>query len=720
VVQGGTSVSSAGELSLETDVVYNELDSEDMIETFVDLYQDAQKVLDFFNIDTSDRTALSPLGDSSSSQRKRFNRQFLRFMQTCACFGVEHRLTLSPELIVRKLQAENPATPEGRWRPDAVVYLANIAILLGTVVAGDEAQIEALLQRIWVSHPALFMPTTATSRFSTFEVEKTVSYSITLRTQMFIRRVKSVDLPQEDLMHTLFQFFLYDGKNYSGLEIAGEDKDRYAAMIKQHLQGLDRFFLPDDGSLLLENLEEEFSWLDFVYETIKWGQARLAELQESLRGQGGIEDIVDRLQQGDLKTAYPGKPAQARDPHSRNHKALIVEIQRKKEAAQRAAAASSARSEPDSQSQDEIPQSVSELDNQYANVDDGDAENIMADSGVPDAATQAEQAGLVLDFLNDQDKEAVKENFDPKGARPPRRKNFVDRQPGAQRLTFNDDNQISEQRHSSKTRGKRPATVDSEDSDFQIDSRPPRSKRVQLQDVIDPTLDSIGAPQIEDNLGDGSEHAIPSAPTPLPATQTQLPFLSRTGVVAAQPAPSEDFVTQATSRPPSSSAPNPAPARADQQDANEYPTATWVQNVQERAKHQTRERKFLAGSLPPPSASQSPPRSTQTNQRGYQQRQAWEPAETQRLMDLIAVHSTAYATILKEDAAHRDGPLLQHRNQVQLKDKARNIKFAFYKAHENMPMGFESVSLGLKFVKKLEELGIAVVVRQLPFHVLAM
>ncbi|KAK5260750.1 hypothetical protein LTR40_003571 [Exophiala xenobiotica] len=56
--------------------------------------------------------------------------------------------------------------------------------------------------------------------------------------------------------------------------------------------------------------------------------------------------------------------------------------------------------------------------------------------------------------------------------------------------------------------------------------------------------------------------------------------------------------------------------------------------------------------------------------------------------------------------AHVDGPLLQSRDQVGLKDKARNIKLDFLKARRRLPRGFERVSIGDRMLNKLRELGI--------------
>jgi hypothetical protein len=72
-------------------------------------------------------------------------------------------------------------------------------------------------------------------------------------------------------------------------------------------------------------------------------------------------------------------------------------------------------------------------------------------------------------------------------------------------------------------------------------------------------------------------------------------------------------------------------------------------------------------------------RELQHNRRPAQTRKAYSPEEVDRLLDMIALYGTQWARILREDNVHPDGPMLQGRTQVQLKDKARNIKLDMLK-----------------------------------------
>lgn len=60
-----------------------------------------------------------------------------------------------------------------------------------------------------------------------------------------------------------------------------------------------------------------------------------------------------------------------------------------------------------------------------------------------------------------------------------------------------------------------------------------------------------------------------------------------------------------------------------------------------------------------------------------QVRRPWSAAETNRLIDLIEEHGISWAYIRSVDAG--DGGVLKYRDQVALKDKARNIKLDYLK-----------------------------------------
>lgn len=116
------------------------------------------------------------------------------------------------------------------------------------------------------------------------------------------------------------------------------------------------------------------------------------------------------------------------------------------------------------------------------------------------------------------------------------------------------------------------------------------------------------------------------------------------------------------------------------------------------------------------------------------QRKPWTPREERRLIKLIEKYSTSWAAIQKADAKH-PSPMLQSRNQIDLKDKARNLAFKCYRfvlytlsitqrvfcpqiaknadsttryrEREPLPLNFERIKLTNKHKESLRRAGIA-------------
>lgn len=86
-----------------------------------------------------------------------------------------------------------------------------------------------------------------------------------------------------------------------------------------------------------------------------------------------------------------------------------------------------------------------------------------------------------------------------------------------------------------------------------------------------------------------------------------------------------------------------------------------------------------------------------------QARRPWSSREIGQLLDLMAEYGSAWAHILKCDARSAN-PCLQERSNVQLKDKARNMKFDFLKALQPLPPGFNGVSLSKHQCKQLDDM----------------
>ncbi|KAF2398452.1 hypothetical protein EJ06DRAFT_583716 [Trichodelitschia bisporula] len=85
-------------------------------------------------------------------------------------------------------------------------------------------------------------------------------------------------------------------------------------------------------------------------------------------------------------------------------------------------------------------------------------------------------------------------------------------------------------------------------------------------------------------------------------------------------------------------------------------------------------------------------------------RRAWSTDETEALLEYMHDHGTRWAEIKSADS--RGKGLLAGRDQIALKDKARNLKFMFLKHGDEVPEALEGLTLAAQQVRRLHDLNI--------------
>ncbi|KAL4892895.1 hypothetical protein BDV59DRAFT_178891 [Aspergillus ambiguus] len=92
-------------------------------------------------------------------------------------------------------------------------------------------------------------------------------------------------------------------------------------------------------------------------------------------------------------------------------------------------------------------------------------------------------------------------------------------------------------------------------------------------------------------------------------------------------------------------------------------------------------------------------------------RKRWVDDEDNRLVRLIELFGAKWAKIERENSVlpEEEGERrIEGRNQVQLKDRARNLKTKFLREGQPLPRNFDKVTMKAKDYEKLRRMGIAV------------
>lgn len=382
----------------------------------------------------------------------------------------------------------------------------------------------------------------------------------------------------------------------------------------------------------IEAITKAFPWSTYLLQVVDWVVARAAELQAQIAAQGGIDHIVQCIEEADYsplgyQQALPAAPEQPfpldpdlpgvteqprrRGPGSRTFNPSTMQEMRKLTAMEAAR-----------QAADELSRGSGQLESAAVGLGgafqaDGPRDDDMRlEQGPPNADEDDAEAraptSLVLQTIAHQAQESNKENID---SGITRQVSLLDRQPNARKVPFND----------TQSPGKRQRATDDTDDDFEQDQRPAKQVR-------------SGRP--------------PRASQPVRATpgpSGQLP--------ASQPAhattPAEAYGVPSSTAPPRSNADDAEILRSSQwEDANREAKMTAKFN---------RERVLDTK---------------------VQNRKPWTQDEVNRLMELIELNGPGYSKILQDDGNpeyYPEGPVLCGRSQVQLKDKARNMKLDFIK-----------------------------------------
>lgn len=559
-----------------------------------------------------------------------------------------------------------------------------------------------------------------TDAFSRAFKQSTLTLGISLLTQCYIRyaRKKSVESGFDAEVLVAAVFLQDDQQQVRDVSLgASTAKSRTALTkdIESRVQEIRHFFTTDGAVLVdMEGLIQAFPSEMFVQDAISWSVARKQQLDQAIENVGGIEAIRNGLLDSQVAAVARSKKQKRQSKKSREVRALedgaaflrnvdefldataarespgheeeaadvvpelpqqsVVTPQRPREVAETPQPASQPRQPLHEQHFEGVP--IDESDNANIMNEDAPAANDVPPSAqLPPGSTQD-----VLARSERQQAVANKENI------PQQRARLYERQLGAVRESFESPSRTSQ----TPSKRAHQATEDpDEEDDFEQDNRGNKRQRIYpaKPPVPQPRQDENPAmfiPEDEDpDAQDPSRqppsttpqhHAVPSSTQP-----TRMP----------PPPP--------TQTPPSSTAPPPASYES-------------YQRTKQAAKANMQMTTALLDPSTNPStnlqASYPSHQALQHNSR-IQVRRAWTPGEIERLIQLIQDYQTQWSKILKVDAQMAI-PMLQNRTQVQLKDKARNMKLDYLKAEMELPSGFEGVTISKAHKETFRRLGIAV------------
>lgn len=301
-----------------------EISPEDMLDTLADLSDASERLLSLVipaelseasvattmaqlqNKDTRENKKLKRLGDTFDRQRKEYGGDLY--------INVGETLR---RLLRRKAGPIDEQTAS--WRPDALLQKANIAILVSRLLSSAEQdQKDKFLEDTADNFPRPFaqrfgLPESLTPECSAL-VEATFRIALELRTQeaimLLAHHIRKINFDPDIALLQVF----YDGKNlkgwaFDGLRIAELGREAEDT-IRRRVEQMRNAFIIDkpmtsDGQLsVVESLRVNFPWTTFTHQMVAWASQRLTEIEIQTTTYGGAHAIcqlfIDLIQSGRL------------------------------------------------------------------------------------------------------------------------------------------------------------------------------------------------------------------------------------------------------------------------------------------------------------------------------------------------------------------------------------------------------------------------------------
>ena len=643
---------------------FHNLDRDQIADNLANLYFDAKNLLAMFQSQRQGQAGhiVDELNDASSKTSIKLRKLSARLQETrLESFGRNE--IISYDHIVRKvagLDLSSAEVPLGDWRPDGVVYLANLATALSICLGTKQEQrrITSFLMLLRESFPASLAPgyVTETSQpFETAILGDTQRLTVDLRTQLSIIVLKTQAGKSDFDMNGMLQ------------SLWSTDDETLKPLAEERLAAIRAGMREDsDEGLNFDQLETDYSWDEFLTHFLTWAQKRATELESQIQAQGGIEKVQERVGQGVEEMLAEPPYVKARSALSEMSLGAMDQRDMAKASLQAPFEGHPATGRPS------MNNWLTSLKGQAASRNSNVGSTTLLDtSGSLPASAQinvsaSSSAELpstqysidTLEAVQRQDAERNKENMMYPAPRVPQ--SFNAPQAGAVHVTWDD----TQAEAGPSARKRAHAEVDDDEDEFEADQRqhkaPQRKKRAKpppQQHPQSPAHSVFSATQADRDAQFSSPNsAMRPPPRPIkPSPARRLASSSAPTVRQTDPHIDPRIIGSQVS---ADTNPDDDLSTGSQ---NGLPS---TQEVNRRAKAFTRVQRLHINA---------------TQQTVPQKRTPWSQHETERLIELVEAHGTGWAAILKIDENHPEGALLQRRGQVGLKDKARNMKMDFLK-----------------------------------------
>ncbi|OAG16239.1 hypothetical protein CC77DRAFT_1078352 [Alternaria alternata] len=600
-----------------------------------------------------------------------------------------------------------------------ILYLANLLVLAKQMIHSnrDDKNIWDVLRQLDNTFPAQFMQDldygfqpTETGQSGLYQ--ETLDLAVELRTQLAILVLqRSAESPEFNVEETLDEIFLHP-KSSDGvwairgwnMPVLGDDdsflSQDFERLVKNRVQEIQEFFREGSSIAELDDLKSAFPWEPTILRLLDWVRLRRRELKAVIDSLGGSVEITRNVRQA------------VEDPQPVVEKDQRESLRKKRTSIGRDRRRSSRKFDPNAgvdlhalsklksregdsgvyleptasrQNREKIPPQQPIEGVQPERNDQEDDSEWQTLIGSEDQQPEGEHSEKRLEekhidhqpAVEDEEEHQIEDFEEPQPSAPPqspasllralkalqkpqkenRPISIFDRQTTAQRIEFGDGFEDTQRTAGPSNTAKGKQTAEPS----------PRKRRRENSDDSD--SDAF-------ETKDRGDHA--------PVRRRAMPWAKRQRT-EGPPAPTSSGAPPSHQPPPRSTQPHTRPLSEQEESVSEASSPSMTEEPELPPSSTWRDQRKLAQENRALESTQS-----RNSRNERKSREAWSNEEEEALIEYMRKYPSKYSRILQYDE-QEGGGVLRNRNQVNLKDKARNLAINMIRSGAGLRSGFENI-----------------------------
>ncbi|CAI9633133.1 unnamed protein product [Alternaria burnsii] len=600
-----------------------------------------------------------------------------------------------------------------------ILYLANLLVLAKQMIHSnrDDKNIWDVLRQLDNTFPAQFMQDldygfqpTETGQSGLYQ--ETLDLAVELRTQLAILVLqRSAESPEFNVEETLDEIFLRP-KSSDGvwairgwnMPVLGDDDSSlsrdFERLVKNRVQEIQEFFREGSSSAELDDLKSAFPWGPTILRLLDWVRLRRRELKAVIDSLGGSVEITRNVKQA------------VEDPQPVVEKDQRESLRKKRTSIGRDRRRSSRKFDPNAgvdlhalsklksregdsgvyleptasrQNREKTPpqQPIEEVQPERNDQEDDSEWQTLI--GSEDQQPEGEHSEKHLGekqidhepAVEDEEEHQIEDFEEPQPSAPPqspasllralkalqkpqkenRPISIFDRQTTAQRIEFGDGFEDTQQTAGPSNTAKGKQTAE------------PSPRKRRREDSDDSDSDAF-------ETKDRGDHA--------PVRRRAMPWAKKQRT-EGPPAPTSSGAPPSHQPPPRSTQSHTRPLSEQEESVSEVSSPSMTEEPELPPSSTWRDQRKLAQENRALESTQS-----RNSRNERKSREAWSNEEEEALIEYMRKYPSKYSRILQYDE-QEGGGVLRNRNQVNLKDKARNLAINMIRSGAGLRSGFENI-----------------------------